>query len=316
MNSGTCTVAFVGAGSMAREHLKAFQDVPGVALGGIHSRTRARAEALAAEFGVGGVHDSIDQLYAETKADLVVVAVPELSTHAVCHACFDHPWTLLVEKPVGFDFEDASAIAKEARDRGRNVRVGLNRRFYSSTRAAREDLDRSSAPRFIHVQDQQNMAAALAAGQPELVVRNWMYANSIHLVDYLRVFGRGSVTAVTPVFAWNASAPGVVLVTVEFASGDTGLYEGIWHGPGPWAVTVTTAERRWEMRPLEQATFQNAGERRRNDVEMHAWDREFKAGFRLQAEEVVRAVRREPSIAPTIAEALETMTLVKAIFAS
>ncbi len=317
MNSpGTCNVAFVGAGSMAREHLKAFRDVPGVALRGIHSRTRARAEALAAEFGIGGVHDSVDELYAETRADLVVVAVPELSTNAMCHACFGHSWILLVEKPVGYDFEDASAIEKAARDRGRNVRVGLNRRFYSSTRTALEDLGRSSAPRFIHVQDQQNQAAALASGQPELVVRNWMYANSIHLIDYLRVFGRGPVTSVTPVMVWNASTPGVVLATVEFASGDRGLYEGIWHGPGPWAVTVSTAECRWEMRPLEQAAFQNAGERWHNDVEVHAWDREFKAGFRAQAEEVVRAVRGEPSTVPTISESLETMALVKAIFAS
>ena len=40
-------IAFVGAGGMAREHGRAFRDIPGVILSGIHSRTRAKAEALA-----------------------------------------------------------------------------------------------------------------------------------------------------------------------------------------------------------------------------------------------------------------------------
>ena len=50
-----CEVAFVGAGYMASEHCKAFQDVPGVELRGIYSRTRTRAEKLAEEFGVKAV---------------------------------------------------------------------------------------------------------------------------------------------------------------------------------------------------------------------------------------------------------------------
>ncbi len=83
----------------------------------------------------------------------------------------------------------------------------------------------------------------------------------------------------------------MLLAKIAFDSGDVGLYEGIWNGPGPWACTVTTPRRRWEMRPLEKAVFQNAGERKLNPVEPHAWDGAFKPGSRLQAERVVAAVR-------------------------
>ena len=41
-------VAIVGAGAMAREHIRAFADVPRVTVCGIHSRTREKAEKLAA----------------------------------------------------------------------------------------------------------------------------------------------------------------------------------------------------------------------------------------------------------------------------
>ena len=61
-----------------------------------------------------------------------------------------------------------------------------------------------------------------------------MYANSIHVVDYLRVFGRGKITSVTPVFAWDPKTSHVVVAKIEFDSGDIGLYEGVWKGPGPW----------------------------------------------------------------------------------
>ena len=68
---------------------------------------------------------------------------------------------------------------------------------------------------------------------------------------------------------------------MTFASGDIGLYEGIWNGPGPWACTVTTPRRRWELRPLEKAVFQNAGERKLNPVDAACVGRGLQAGLPL-----------------------------------
>jgi predicted dehydrogenase len=306
-------VAMVGAGSMAREHLKAFAAVPCVSLSGIFSRTAAKAQTLATEFKIPHVCNNVTELHEHSRADIVVVAVPELAARSVAQACFEHPWTILMEKPAGYNLADAEAILAAAQRKKRRVFVALNRRFLSSTRSALDDLQSNPGSRFIHVQDQQSLDTARAIGHPPEVVAHWMYANSVHLVDYLRVFGRGAITAVKPMQRWEPGTA-VLLATVEFASGDLGLYSGIWQGPGPWAVTVSTPAKRWEMRPLEQAQFQLAGERRLQPVEMHVWDREFKPGFRLQAEEVVKAVRGEPSLAPTLDQATETMRLIGGIF--
>jgi predicted dehydrogenase len=307
-------VAMVGAGSMAREHIRAFGSVPDVVVVGIHSRTRVRAESLAKELNVAHVCSSVPELFERTRADLVVVAVPELSARSVSEACFDFPWAVFLEKPAGYNLADAEAIQAPARARHRRVWVGLNRRFLSGTQAMLADLRKTPGPRFIHVQDQQSLAAAAAVGHPPEVLANWMFANSIHLLDYLSLLGRGGVKSVRRIWPWQGTASTVVLAAVEFHGGDQGLYEGIWNGPGPWAVTVTTPARRWEMRPLEQAAFQNAGERRLQPVEVHAWDREFKPGFRLQAQQVIQALRGEPSSAPTLEQAMETMRLIAAVF--
>ncbi len=80
-------VAIIGAGNMAAEHARAFADIPQVCLAGVHSRTRARAEALAEKYSIAGVYDSVDDLYRATRADLVIVTVFELSMKAVARAC-------------------------------------------------------------------------------------------------------------------------------------------------------------------------------------------------------------------------------------
>ena len=71
--ASTCRVAILGAGNMAREHLRALAAVDGVELAGIHSRTRAKAEALAQEYSISEVYDSVGALHEQTAADLVVV---------------------------------------------------------------------------------------------------------------------------------------------------------------------------------------------------------------------------------------------------
>jgi predicted dehydrogenase len=307
-------VALIGAGSMAREHLRAFQDVPGVRIVGLYSRTRSRAEALGAAHGIATVCDSVAELYERTRADLVVITVNVIELGAVSRACLEFPWTILVEKPVGHDFEEAQSIQEMASIKGRRVVVALNRRFLSSTRSALADIERWDSPRYIHVQDQQSLHEAAAFGHPPIVVKNWMYANSIHVIDYLRLFGRGPVTRITPIVPWNPDRPRIVLAAIEFESGDLGLYEGIWDGPGPWAVTISTPETRWELRPLERAAFQSRGERGLQTIEPSEWDRAFKPGFRLQAEMAVAAAMGRPSTAPMLDESIETMKMIKDIF--
>jgi predicted dehydrogenase len=306
-------VALVGAGAMAGHHAAAFSDIEGVAIAGVYSRTRARAEELASRHNAR-VFDSIEAMYEATHADLVVVAVPELEVNAIACRCFEFPWNVMLEKPPGFNVADAESIANAARARQRRVFVGLNRRFYSSTRAALDDLAQRDSQRLITAIDQQDQSAARAAGQPEPVVDNWMFANSIHVIDYLRLFGRGNVDRITRIRPWDPSAPGYVVAAVEFSSGDLGLYQGVWNGPGPWAVTVNDDQRRWELRPLEQAAFQRKGERTVVPVERDAVDERFKPGIRPQAEAAVAACRGAHSSMPTLDDAIETMRLIDGIF--
>lgn len=319
------SVAIVGAGGMAKEHARAFASLPNVKVAGLTSRTRARADALAAELAIPVVADSIDELQARTNADLVIIAVPELSANPVAMKAFAHPWAVLMEKPAGYDLTDAEKIAAAALERerlaGRSakpagpVMVGLNRRFYSSARTIKADLEsRPAEKRFIHVQDQQSYEEARRYKHPPQVVEKFMYANSIHLIDLIPFFARGEVSRVQQVTPWRGEDSEVMIAYVEFDSGDTALYEGLWKGPGPWAANVSTRGKRWIMQPLEDAIYQNAGERARHTIERSDEDKQFKPGFLLQAQAAVARIRGEASTIPSIEDSLQTMRLINRMF--
>ena len=177
-------VAIIGAGYMASEHLRAFSDCTDVELVGIHSRNIGRAEKIAKQYPYIQFASSIGELWEKTRPNLVVIAVPILACMEVCKEAFKYNWTLLIEKPVGHNFQKAKQIEREAQMLNARAYVALNRRFYGSTLRLQQYLEHNDEIRLVNILDQEDTIEALAAGQPIEVVENWMYANSIHLIDY------------------------------------------------------------------------------------------------------------------------------------
>lgn len=299
---------------MSSEHLRAFDSCLDVQLVGIHSRTFARAQELANCYPQMKVAHSIHELYESTHADLVVIAVPELACRDVCEQAFKYPWTLLVEKPVGYTLSEALYIERLALSHHAKVFVALNRRFYGSTLQLQQLLKDNSSSRIVTILDQEDSFGALAAGQPIEVVNHWMYANSIHLIDYFSQLCRGQHLNSRVLIPWNPMEPGPVLAQLEFSSGDVGVYQASWNAPGPWSVSVSTPEFRAELRPIEQLSVQMAGSRKSELQQDDPLDHQFKPGLLRQAQAAINSVRGFPSILPTLSEANRSMALVASIY--
>lgn len=314
MSSSNIKIAFIGAGAMSFEHARAFSRLDDVSLCGIYSRTKSKSEELAKNVGIDSVCDSIEALYEECKPDLVVTAVSELSILDVSLDALNYPWAVLLEKPAGLDLQEANRIREKATSLSRSVYVGLNRRFYGGFQYALDLMNSEQGARYATIQDQQSMEEARQYGHPDKVVENWMYANSIHLVDCISFFCRGNLDKVEVLQPWSGDSSCVVLARVSFDSGDVALYEGLWDRPGPWAVSVSTTKIRCTMRPLEAGEFQRYGERSRNPFPTSELDTDYKAGFAVQAEEVVKALKGEESQAATLADSQRSMELVTAIY--
>jgi predicted dehydrogenase len=300
---------------MATEHLKAFSSLEEVEIVGIYSRTAGRAEKLAKDFKIPFVSSSIKELFEQTKADLVVVTVFETAMLEVALECLKYAWQVFLEKPPGYNHEQAVKIQEAALHVGKKIMVGLNRRFLNSSLVVKQSLSSLNEKRFIQVCDQQSLDTARFYKHPEVVVKNWMYANSIHTLDYFTYFCRGELVKVTRLNEWEFEKTFVLLAYLQYSSGDEGLYQAIWSGPGPWSVMVQTPANRWELRPLEKVTHQKLGERIMNELPGSTWDSSYKPGFYLQAKAVVKYCKDNTAEEAVFLEsALKTMELIKKIY--
>ena len=309
-------IAFIGSGYMASEHAKAFSAFEETELVGVCSRTKEKRAAFARKFNIKKEFDTIEQLYHHTKADFVIICVPELSLNKVIKSAFKFPWGILLEKPAGYNFEDALDIYECYKKLHRNkVFVGMNRRFYQSCLHAKKSLDSSnSESRFVHIRDQESIEGAIEIGQPRLVAENYMYANSIHLIDLFNFFCRGKIKRINHILPWNGPGTTLVLCCIQYDSGDVAMYEGIWQGPAPWSCSITTKSNRFLMEPIEHLQVQKAGERQKTSMELPDIDNKFKAGIFEQARNLICAMKGQPSDSVTIDQSLESMELVRSIF--
>lgn len=299
---------------MASEHIKAFSDIEEVEIVAITSRTVERAKSLARQYGIADVCSTISDLYHKHKPDGLIVAVSELQTYDVLINASKFPWSILVEKPAGYNFVQAKNLHENVRLRQNSIFVAFNRRHYSSTREVLQQLNDVDGNRFVVINDQEDPEFALADKRPLEVVENWMYANSIHLIDYFSFFCRGNIEIVNRIVPWRGLGTEFVLCELEYSSGDKGVYLSYWNRPHPWSVSISTKEMWWEIRPIESATRISRQSRVPVSIEKNKWDTDFKPGLRLQAEEFVLHLKKLQHCLPTIGESLLTMELVSKIY--
>jgi len=247
---------------------------------------------------------------------VVVIAVTITSTLEVSLECFNFPWITLIEKPLGINLAEAEKLVDVANKKGRKAFVAFNRRYHASMNWVKDQLDSIESKRFIKIQDQENTIEAKKDGHAKIVLENWMFANSIHMIDLFRFFGRSPITNITPIKPWPGTNSDVLeyLAAISYENGDTALYEGIWNAQGPWAVTVSTREKRFEMKPVESAFYQNQVDRTIHRMEPDSLDNDYKPGFYLQATDVVKALQGKSNSLVTLEDALETTRLTHSLF--
>jgi predicted dehydrogenase len=308
-------IGFIGAGPTTKAHIRAFSDIPDVTVCGIYNRTYEKAMNVAHEYSISHCFKELDDLYSLGKPDLVVISVYESAKLDIFRKCIPYGVPILAEKPIALNFEESLEVLKLSQKHQCKIWIGLNRRSYSSTRFALNYFkEKSSSKRIIEIADQQDLTMAKKLGHSDIVLKNWMYANSIHLIDYFTIFARGDVEAVTLLNAWTPDHPTFVCAHLKFSSGDIGIYKAYWNAPGAWTCSISDFETIIELRPLEQAKYQKAGEREWNPVSKDEWDNRFKPGFRFQAQQAINALDSKDFILADIQSALQSTSLIAKIY--
>jgi predicted dehydrogenase len=113
----------------------------------IASKTRAHAAAVAKEFSVPVVCDTVGELLERDDIDIVYIGVPHTSHHDVTLEALRHGKHVLCEKPLAINRKQAAAMIAEARKRHLFLMEAMWMRFFPAIRevqaiVARGDLGR------------------------------------------------------------------------------------------------------------------------------------------------------------------------------
>ena len=189
---------------------------------------------------------------------------------------------ILVEKPGGVDSVEVRNLARNARDRGVEVLVGYNRRFFASVAEARRLIEADGGPISCTFEFGERTNLITDLDLPVQVLSRWFLANSSHVVDLaFHLIGRPTELSVTTSgeLDWHPAA------SRFHGSGttDQGVtfnYRADWSTPGSWGVEVVTARRRLSFQPLESLRMVMAGTDLELDVDLaNSGDLDHKPGL-------------------------------------
>lgn len=133
----TLPVGVIGVGRMGRNHVRVYNELPGVDLVGVVDADSDRAERIAREYGTSAL--DTDDLLAEAAA--VSVAVPSEYHYHVARDALDAGVHTLVEKPFVRRIEHGEELIALADQQNCRLQVGHVERFNPAVREIGDVLD-------------------------------------------------------------------------------------------------------------------------------------------------------------------------------
>lgn len=191
---------------------------------------------------------------------------------------------ILSEKP-GFLPDEANNVINAIKEKGTNIYVAYNRRFYSSVLAAEKVIREDGGLLSFNFEftEWAHVIESLAS-IPEIEKNNLFITNSSHVVD-LAFFLGGDPKEITcyqnGTVGWHS--PSIFAGSGITNQGALFSYNANWNAPGRWAVELLTPFHRIYLKPMEQLQLQDKGSVKVYPVEIDDHlDKEFKPGFYLE----------------------------------
>jgi len=309
------SIAIVGAGKIANEHLRVLSSFEQVAISGITSRTHKKAEELADKYNIKYVLDNIDDLVNVVKPDALLINVSVNNMFEVIEQALNYKLPLFIEKPAGLLPEETIKLADKAQNLNVLTMVGYNRRYYSNFHEGIRLIQEHGPLMGILVEGHERINLVRKSNKhPDNVIENWIYANSTHTIDLMRFFG-GEISQIHSI-AQRYKEPKCdqIASIMQFESGVMGEYIAHWLSPGGWRVALFANEAMVEFKPFEQGIYMNSnGEKK--ELGLNSNDKEYKPGFYGQMQAFIEMIDEEKIKWPAqnLQETVLTMSLAKSM---
>lgn len=203
MPSAPRPIVIVGTGGIVKDaHLPAYRKA-GFEVAGLFDLDRARAEALAADWSIPRVFASLDEAVAQD-------AVFDIATPPVAHAAIlgalPEGATVLLQKPMGLDLAQATAIRDAARDRKLTAAVNFQLRYSAMMLAIADAIRQGRLGELLEIEVHINLVTPWHLF-PHLKAdpRVEIVSHSIHYLDTIRALAGDPQAVFARSFAHPAS---------------------------------------------------------------------------------------------------------------
>lgn len=252
----------IGAGVMAIDYAKVLKalEVDFVTIG----RGNDRASNFEHITGIPVVRGGIER-FLDAEAQIphyAIVSVDVNDLKNVTLLLIRHGVTdILVEKPAGLNRAEIEEVEKAAATANARVFVAYNRRFYATVQKAREIIANDGGVSSFNFEFTEWSHVIEMLPKAAVVKKNWLLANSTHVIDMAFFLGGCPTTMVAYTsggLAWHPSAS-VFSGAGVTERGALFSYQANWGAPGRWGVEVLTNRHRLIFRPLEKLQIQKQG---------------------------------------------------------
>lgn len=275
----------IGAGGIAIEYSKVLKALKKefITIGRGHEKAQAFYEATGEKPIEGGLDAYIQTNPVIAEYAIVAVNVEHLAATTISLMKFGVK-QIFCEKPGFNEPSELNEVLAVAEETGAKVYYAYNRRFFASVLKAEEIIKDDGGLSSMNFEFTEWGHVIANTEHPAAVKKNWMTANSSHVID-LAFFEGGEPEQMYSLssgeLSWhkpsNFAGAGITEKGVLFN------YQANWNAPGRWAVELLTTQHRIYLKPIEQLQIQDKGSVKVYPVEIDDHlDKEFKPGFYLE----------------------------------
>jgi predicted dehydrogenase len=192
------TTAIVGCGLIGRRRAEIAAAHPATDVAVVIDTSEVSARALAAETDSAWSVDWRSAL--ESEIDVVVVATPNAYLAEIGIAALNAGKHVLIEKPMGRNLAEATALADAAERAGRLLKTGFNHRYHPALARARERFSSGDFGTLINVRARYGHGGRPGyenewRGDPALAGGGELTDQGVHLLDLIRWFAGDPISA-------------------------------------------------------------------------------------------------------------------------
>jgi predicted dehydrogenase len=275
----------IGAGGIAIEYTKVLKALGKefVTIGRGHEKAQAYYESTGIKAIEGGLDVYIQSKPEVAECAIVAVNVNRLASTTISLMKYGVK-KIFCEKPGFNEPSELNDVVTVANETGAKVFYAYNRRFFASVLKAEEIIKEDGGLSSMNFEFTEWGHVIEKSAHPAEVKRNWMTANSSHVID-LAFFVGGEPEQLSSFTSGELSwhKPSCFVGAGVTKRGVLFNYQANWDAPGRWAVEFQTPLHRIYLKPMEQLQLQDKGSVKVYPIEIDDHlDKDFKPGFYLE----------------------------------